>query len=162
MRHIRQWPCIRGAPAFGARKNVTETRSRQDTGILSLEPVVEPCERLDVQAFPRPRQTVLAQHGDLNVFAVGEFLECRKGGWKMQRHVLPVATEIDRHLYLVQQRQDVAIVPPCVPQWMFHDDGAPEVVPRMRIVMKLEKNFQPRHRRLAIEGGKLPVNSRLP
>src|SRR5580700_6494190 len=73
MRHIRQWPCIRGAPAFGARKNVTETRSRQDTGILSLEPVVEPCERLDMQAFPRPRQTMLAQHGDLNVLAVGEF-----------------------------------------------------------------------------------------
>jgi hypothetical protein len=80
----------------------------------------------------------------------------------MQRYVLPVAAEIDWHLYLVQQRQNVAIVPPRVPQGMLHDDGAPQVVPRMRVVMKLEKHFQSRHRRLAIEGGKLPVNSRCP
>jgi hypothetical protein len=32
----------------------------------------------------------------------------------------------------------------------------------MRVMMKLQKNFQPRHRGLAIEGRKLPVNGRCP
>jgi hypothetical protein len=54
MRHIQQRPCIGGAPAFGAREDVAETRSLQDAGVLSLEPVVEPRQRLDKRTTLKP------------------------------------------------------------------------------------------------------------
>ena len=57
----------------------------------------------------------------------------------MQRHILPVAAEIDRDVDSFQQRHKIAIVPPCVPRRMFHDDSQPEIVPGMRGVMEFEK-----------------------
>ena len=61
----------------------------------------------------------------------------------MQRHILPIATEVHRDLDLFQQRHEVALVPPGVSERVFDNNGAPQVVPRVRIVVQLEQDLSP-------------------
>src|SRR5260370_28977927 len=95
-------PDIAGSPSLGLRYNVADVWAVENAGVESLEPMIKPCQRFDVKAFPRPGEAMLSHHGDLYVPRVGEPLVSRKGVWQMERHVLPVTPHIDRHLNAIE------------------------------------------------------------
>src|SRR5580698_4332607 len=95
-------PGIAGSPSLGLGYNVADVRAIENAGVLPLEPMIKPCQRFDVKAFPRPGKAMLSHHCDLYVRCVGESLVSRKGVWQMERHVLPVTPQIDRHLNLIK------------------------------------------------------------
>ena len=146
-------PGIGVAKSVGTRQNVANARPFQNPGVAALQPVIEPGQRLDMQAFPRPGQAVIAEHRDAHMLAVGQRVEGGECRGQMQRHILPIAAEIDRHLDPVQQRHEIAFVPPCIAQRALDRDGAPDIIPGMRIMMQLHQKLQRRHRGLAVHGG---------
>ncbi|GJO05524.1 hypothetical protein NJB1808e29_33310 [Mycobacterium marinum] len=52
----------------------------------------------------------------------------------MQRDVLPIATQIYRHIDPFQQRVEIAFVPPLIAGGMLDRRREPQLVPRARIV----------------------------
>ena len=51
----------RGPPLVRTRHPVADRRAVEDAGVAALQPVVEPGQRLDVQALPGPGESVVAQ-----------------------------------------------------------------------------------------------------
>src|SRR5579863_6982060 len=131
MNRLRQRPDVGCVPAFSLGNNVAEARALQDSGVVTFQPMIEPGERFDVQALPRPRQAMLTHHRDSYVLAVSEFCPCGERMWQMQRHVLPIAADVGRDLYPIQQRQQIAVFPPCVAQRVLRSDGPPQIIPWM-------------------------------
>src|ERR1700739_2262671 len=95
-------PCIAGSPSFSLGYNIADVWAFENAVVLPLDPMSKPCQRLDVKAFPRPGEAMLSHHCDLYVRRVGEPLVSRKGMWQMERHVLPVTPQIDRHLNAIE------------------------------------------------------------
>jgi hypothetical protein len=73
-------------------------RAQRIRDTRSEEPVIEPGERLDVKTFPRPGEAMLSHHCDLHMLAVGQPLVGGESVGQVERYVLPVASQIDRHL----------------------------------------------------------------
>src|SRR5450432_2456630 len=134
MRRLANRPGISRSPALILRNDVSKTRAVEYACVLPLEPVIEPSECLDVKALPRPGEAMLSHHGDLHMLAVGQPLVSGESVREMERHVLPVASQIDWHLDAIEQRKEIAVLPPSVAERMFRSDSAPDIVPRMRIV----------------------------
>src|SRR5580704_7894023 len=78
----------------------------------------------------------------------------------MERYVLPIAPQIDRHLNAIEYWKQVAIFPPGVAKWMFSCYGTPEVVPRVRIMVQLEQEFEASDRGLTVGHLKLLMDAR--
>ena len=55
----------------------------------------------------------------------------------MKRHILPIATHIHGHFNAIQQGQEISVFPPSVAKRMLCKDCAPEIVPRVWIVIKI-------------------------
>ena len=154
---VRGRPDVARAPLVGARHPVADRGALEDAGVLILQPVVEPGERLDVEALPRPRQPELAEHPDPDDRCVGQRPHGRERGGQVKRDVLPVAAEIGGHLNAVQQRHQVPLIPPLVAQRVLDRHRPPQVVPRVRIVVQLERGVQDGDRRLSVHRGELAV-----
>ena len=157
---VRRRPDVARAPLVGPGHPVADRGAVEDAGVLILQPVVEPGERLDVEALPRPRQPELAEHPDPDDRCVGQRPHGRKRGRQVQRDVLPVAAQIGRHLNAVQQRHQVPLIPPLVAQRVLDRHRPPQVVPRVRIVVQLERRVQDSDRRLSVHRGELAVQRR--
>jgi len=119
-------------------------------GVLPLEPLIEPCKGLDVKALPRPCEAVLSHHGDAQMFGVGDALIGGEGMGQMKRHVHPVAAHIDGYFNAIEQGKQIAILPPSIAKWMLCSDCAPEIVPGMRGVVKIQQDLDACDRRLAV------------
>ncbi len=61
-----------GSPAFGFWDDVAKAWPVEDARFSPLEPLVEPRERFDVKALPRPCESVLSHHGNLQMLAIGQ------------------------------------------------------------------------------------------
>src|SRR5579863_8455825 len=70
MRCLRDRPGIAGSPAFGFWDDVAKAWAVKNARFSSLEPLVEPRERFDVKALPRPREPMVSHHRNLQMFAV--------------------------------------------------------------------------------------------
>ena len=70
------------------------------------------------------------------MLGVSQAVVGREGVRQMEGHVLPVASNIDRYFNAIEQGNQVAIVPPGIPERMLSSNRAPEIVPWMGIVMK--------------------------
>jgi len=78
----------------------------------------------------------------------------------MQGHVLPVATEVRGHLDAVEERHHAVVFPPVIADRVLDGDLAPQVVPRMRVVVQLEQDPQADHGGVALRRGELAMNVR--
>src|SRR5580704_8835382 len=95
MHRFEDRPSFACSPAFCLRQNISKVWAIENAGVLSLQPVIEPGNRLDVKTLPRPGEAVLAHHSDLHMLTVIQPLVGSKSVGQMQWHVLPVASEID-------------------------------------------------------------------
>jgi hypothetical protein len=59
----------------------------------------------------------------------------------MKRHVHPVAAHIDGYLDAIEQGKQVAILPPGIAERMLCSDGAPEIVPGVRVMVKIQQDL---------------------
>src|SRR5580692_1041104 len=82
-------PNIGCSPAPGFRQDVTKTRALENAGVLSLQPMIEPGDRLDVKTLPRPREAMLSHHCNPQMLAVSQALVGREGVGQVERHILP-------------------------------------------------------------------------
>ena len=57
-------------------------------------------------------------------------------------HVHPVAAHIYRHFNAIEQRQQVAVLPPGIAEWVLCGNGAPEIIPWMRVVVKFQQDLE--------------------
>src|SRR3984885_10786990 len=87
-------PGVCCSPAFGLGYNVAEAWAFENAGVLSLEPLIEPCERLDVQTLPRPCEAVFSHHGNSQMFGVGNSFVGPESMGQVKWHVHPVAAHI--------------------------------------------------------------------
>src|SRR5271168_852599 len=52
---FRKRPYVAGAPTFGFGNDVADARAFEDTRVPALQPMVVPCQRLNMETLPRPR-----------------------------------------------------------------------------------------------------------
>src|SRR5580658_4631147 len=95
-------PSIGCAPAFCLRQNVAKVWAVKNASVPPLKPIIEPGNRLDVKTLPRPSEAMLSHHCDLDMLAVGQSLVGRECMRKMERHILPVASQIDGHFDAIE------------------------------------------------------------
>src|SRR5580704_3666904 len=87
-------PSIGCSPAFCLRQNISKVWAIENAGVLSLQQVIEPSNRLDVKTLPGPSKAMLSHHGDPDMLAVSQSLVGREGMGQMERHILPVTSQI--------------------------------------------------------------------
>ena len=126
----------------------------EDAGVAALEPVVEPGQRLDVQALPRPGQPELAEHrrpGRPGCPPAPPRRERRRAGAAARSASRSRGTRGCRRWRSSGSR--FALVPPLVAEWVLDRSVEPQVVPRVRVVVELQRGLHHRDRRLAVHGG---------
>src|SRR5580700_5344381 len=138
MRRFEHRPSIGCSPSLCLRQDVSKASAVENAGVLLLQPMIEPGKRLDMQTLPRPSEAMRPHHCDLHMLAVPQPLVRREGVRQMKRHVLPVASQIDWHLDAIEQRKQIAVLPPGVAKRVLRGDSAPEIVPWMGIMVQVE------------------------
>src|SRR5882757_2872892 len=93
---------------------------------------------------------MFSHHRNAQMFAVGEPLIGGERMRQMKRHDLPVAAHIDGYLDAIEQRNQIAVLPPGIANWMLCSDRAPEIVPGMRVMVKIQQNLETGDRSLAV------------
>src|SRR5207248_10429348 len=125
------WPGVGGAPLVGPGQEVADGGAVERAGVAALEPVVEPGESLDVHAFPRPRQAVLAEHGHPYVRVAGESVPGFEQAGQVQGDVGPLSAEVDGDVDVGEQAGQVTVVPPTVPGGVLGGDCIEQSIPEV-------------------------------
>src|SRR5580692_8569272 len=90
-RRCADWPDIACSPSLGFRQDVSKMWTVKNAGVLPLQPMVEPGNRLHVKTLPRPGESMLSHHCDLHTPAVRQAFVRSECVRQMEGHVLPVA-----------------------------------------------------------------------
>ncbi len=160
----RQRPMGRRGRVATSRWSASRRRPASSTGSAgpSRMPVSWPFNQWSYQASA---STCRLSQGQVSPYSpssptrttgcVGQVVQGGERRREVQRDVLPVAAQVGRHLHPVEQRAQVALVPPVVAQGVLDGDRPPQVVPGVGVVVELECGVQHRDRRLAVHRGEL-------